>query len=86
MNIIKGLPEKEAKKTKSYQVVKRFNEIFQMDSKADHMAPEEKKKYRNTKEFKDKLNQLYDYVMKLNPENNTSLSKAVNYFKNAWDD
>lgn len=57
-----------------------------MDSKADHMAPEEKKKYRNTKEFKDKLNQLYDYVMKLNPENNTSLSKAVNYFKNAWDD
>lgn len=86
LNIIKGLPEKEAKKTKSYQVVKRFNEIFQMDSKADHMAPEEKKKYRNTKEFKDKLNQLYDYVMKLNPENNTSLSKAVNYFKNAWDD
>ena len=86
LNIIKGLPEKEAKKTKSYQVVKRFNEIFQMDSKADHMAPEEKKKYRNTKEFKDKLNQLYDYVMKLNPENNTSLSKAVNYFKNTWDD
>ena len=86
LNIIKGLPEKEAKKTKSYQVVKRFNEIFQMDSKADHMAPEEKKKYRNTKEFKDKLNHLYDYVMKLNPEKNTSLSKAVNYFKNAWDD
>ena len=86
LNIIKGLPEKEAKKTKSYQVIKRFNEVFQMDSKDDHMAPEEKKKYRNTKEFKDKLNQLYDYVMKLNPEKNTSLSKAVNYFKNAWDD
>lgn len=86
LNIIKGMNEEKAKKTKAYQVVKLFNDIFSLNDKTKTMTPEEIYNYRNSKEFHLAVDKLHDYVYMLNPEKDSPLSKAVNYFKNAFDD
>lgn len=86
LNIIKGMSEEEQKKTKSYQVVKCFDEVFKLDSMTDDMTPEERKKFRDSDEFHNKVNALHDLVCSLNPEKKSPLSKAINYFIKAWPD
>ncbi len=86
LNIIKGMPESEQKKTKTYKVVRLFNDVFRLDSMTDDMTPEERKKFRNSDKFHKKVDELNAFVRSLNPEKNTPLAKAVNYFIKAWPD
>lgn len=86
LKIIKGMDKEKAKKTKSYQVVQLFNNIFSLNEKTKLMSVDEIYRYRNSKEFKTAILKLHDYVYSLNPEKDSPLSKAVNYFKNAYDD
>ena len=88
MDIVKTLNKDQLKNSAAYQVVNLMSPIFQAEAKfvKENLVVTDVKERRNSKEYKQMLTNLYDYVQSIQPERDTSLAKAVNYFNNIWEE
>jgi transposase len=86
MDIVKTLNKDQLKDSAAYQVVNLMSPIFQAEAKfvKENLVVTDVKERRNSKEYKQMLTNLYDYVQSIQPERDTPLAKAVNYFNNRW--
>lgn len=80
-DIIKGLSNNQKKISCAQTVVKKMEEVFKEETKFDtqKLTPNEIYKKRNSKEYLKKLDDVFEYLHSLNPENGSPLETAVNY-------
>ena len=86
IDIVNTLNKDQLKDSAAYQVVNLMSPIFQAEAKfvKENLVVTDVKKRRNSQEYKQMLTNLYDYVQSIQPERDTPLAKAVNYFNNRW--
>ena len=75
----KTLNKDQLKDSAAYQVVNLMSPIFQAEAKfvKEQLVVPDVKEKRNSKEYKQMLTNLYDYVQSIQPERDTPLAKAV---------
>ena len=86
-DIVKTLSEENKKKSVANGMVIRIDKLFHEESMMkEKMSPDEIYAHRQSKEYQAILNDIYDYLEKINPEKGTKLEEAVKYFKNGLED
>ena len=83
-DIVKVLPDDLKKVSAANEMVKRIDKLFFYEAKfkADRLSPIEIQKMRESKEFKDALDDIYIYLHSIKAEEGTPLYDAVKYFIN----
>lgn len=83
-DIVKVLPDELKKVSAANEMVRRIDRLFEIEArlKASKKTPFEIHKERHTKEYLKIVNNIYDYLHNIRPEEGTPLEIAVKYFLN----
>lgn len=81
---LKPLTNSEKKKHPSYKVLLLMNKIFKKEKyfKDNNYIASKIKEERNSKEYKEIIDKLNEYIDSIDSRNNELLSKAINYYNN----
>ena len=63
--------------------VRYFDALFRIEGEIEHLAPDERKKIRNER-AKPILDELHDWVFRLNAAPKSLLGKAAHYTREQW--
>ena len=87
-DIAKVLSSELKKKSAAQEMVNRIDKLFRAEAilKQSKKTPLEIYNYRQSDEYMKIVNDIYDYLDSINPEEGTLLYDAVNYFKNGKED
>lgn len=80
-DIVKGLSNNQKKVSCSQMVIDKMELVFKEEAKfnAQKLTPNEIYEKRNSKEYLEKLNDVFTYLHSLNPDTGSALESAVNY-------
>lgn len=80
-DIVKGLSNSQKKTSCSQTVINKMELVFKEEAEfsTQKLTPNEIYQRRNSKEYLEKLNDIFKYLHSLNPEAGSALETAVNY-------
>lgn len=83
-DIVKVLPDELKRVSAANEMVKRIDRLFETEAKlkTDKKNPQEIYEIRQTDDYMKIVNDIYDYLHSINPEEGTPLEAAVKYFLN----
>lgn len=83
-DIVKILPDELKRVSAANEMVKRIDKLFEVEAKlkASNKSPLEILEIRKSDDYMSIVNDIYDYLHSINPEEGTPLETAVNYFLN----
>lgn len=87
-DIVKTLNPKLKEKSKANEMVRRIDRLFNIESQfiQQNLSPLEIKAKRNEEAYLKIVNDIYDYLHSIEPEEGTPLEKAIKYFLAVEDD
>ena len=78
-----GLAEADRKDSPAMRGVRYFDALFRIEEEIENLSPEERKKIRNER-AKPILDELHDWVFRLNAAPKSLLGKAAHYTREQW--
>ena len=83
-DIVKVLPDDLKRVSAANEMVRRIDKLFEIEAKlkTDKKNPQEIYEIRQTDDYMKIVNDIYDYLHSINPEEGTPLESAVKYFLN----
>lgn len=87
-DVLKPLSNKQRKESKAHEVIVKMNRINSKEKyiRTNLRDPEEIVKYRHSEEYSKLIKDLDDYIDSIEPIPGSLFDKAINYYKNHYDE